>query len=355
MSGKRDLAIGMEPIVECVPNFSEGQDMNIISRIAAAIEKVGDHCKNGFVKILDIDPGADVNRTVFTFAGTPSAVCEAAFQAVKKAGQLIDMRCQHGEHPRIGAADVVPIVPVRGISLEECARMARNLAKRLALEAGIPCYCYGASAIREKFSNLARCRRGEYEGLAVRLADPDEAPDYGARPMDDDIARTGCSVVGARNFLIAVNFNLDTKSIEIANEIARDIRESGRAKRDPKTGAVLRDHEGNSIREPGQLKAVKAIGWYIEQYGFAQVSTNLTDLSITPFHTAFLEMRKAAERRGVRVTGTEIIGLIPEKSYEDATPYLEEMNLCQLRPFIADESIVERALRRPAFTIRDIK
>lgn len=359
MSYSADINIKSLPLVECVPNFSEGRDMGIIRQIAAEIESVGEYCmssgREGFVKILDIDPGADAGRTVFTIAGTPMEVCEAAFYAVRRAGQLIDMRHHHGVHPRIGAADVVPIVPVRGISLDECAKMARDLAQRIALVTGIPCYCYGASAIREKFRNLARCRKGEYEALAERMKDPEEAPDFGARPMDDNIARTGCSVVGARHFLIAVNFNLNTASVTVANDIAKEIRESGRPMTDPKTGEVMRDGNGKPIMVPGILKGVKAIGWYIEEYGFAQVSTNLTDLSLTPLHKAFIEVRKAAQRHGVSVTGTEIIGLIPEKAYQDALPYIGEMNLSQQRPFIPDERIIERAIERPAFKFKNIQ
>ncbi|MBP5500730.1 MAG: glutamate formimidoyltransferase, partial [Bacteroidales bacterium] len=264
-------------IIECVPNFSEGRDMNTIRAIRAKIEG----CEG--VKLLDVDPGEATNRTVVTFVGTPEAVCEAAFRAVALAGHLIDMRHHHGAHPRMGATDVLPLIPVAGITLEECAALARTLARRIAEELRIPTYCYEAAALRPGRKNLAVCRAGEYEALADKLASPDTAPDFGARPLDDDIARTGCTVVGARDFLIAVNFNLNTTSTRRANAIAFDVRENGRPQREggTLTGKPLKDADGNPLMTPGTLKATKAIGWYIDEYGIAQVSMNITDINVT--------------------------------------------------------------------------
>lgn len=301
-------------IVECVPNFSEGRDKKVIKQITDEIEAVEG------VRLLDVDPGEATNRTVVTFVGSPEAVAKAAFRAVKKAGEVIDMRQHHGAHPRIGATDVLPIVPVSGITLEECAEIARKLARRIADELAIPCYCYEAAAMRPGRQNLAVCRKGEYEAIAERITDPAEAPDFGARPMDERIARTGCTVVGARDFLIAVNFNLNTTSTRRANAVAFDVREKGRPEREgnPITGKIKLDAEGRKIMRPGTLKATKAIGWYIEEYGIAQVSMNITNIGITPLHKAFDEVCRCAALRGLRVTGTEIVGLVPERTLLDA-------------------------------------
>ena len=323
-----------QAIIESVPNFSEGRDASIIRQITDAIESVPN------VKLLHVDMGAAANRTVITFAGEATAMTEAAFLATRKAGELIDMRRQHGEHPRIGATDVLPLVPLTGITLEETAQLARQLARRIADEARIPCYCYEASAFRPERKNLAVCRAGEYEALAEKLSVPETAPDYGTRPFDEGIARTGCTVVGARDFLLAVNFNLNTESAEAANAIARRIREKG--------------HAGH----PGTLKATKALGWYIKEYGCAQVSMNLCNLNVTPLHVAFEEVCRQAETDGLHVTGTEIIGLVPKQTILSAGAHfsqgnaqlpereliaaaIQNMHLDEPRPFRAEEKIIE--------------
>lgn len=344
-------------IVECVPNFSEGRDKNVIRQITDVIEE----CEG--VKLLDVDPGEATNRTVVTFVGEPEAVVEAAFRAVRKAGELIDMRKHHGAHPRIGATDVLPIIPVSGITLEECAELARRLAKRIAEEINIPCYCYEAAAFKPERRNLAVCRKGEYEGIQERITDSDEAPDFGARPFDEDVARTGCTVVGARDFLIAVNFNLNSTSTRRANAIAFDVREKGRPSREgnPIIGKVRKDADGNPIMIPGTLKATKAIGWYIEEYGIAQVSMNITDINVTPLHVAFEEVCRCAQNRGLRVTGTEIVGLTPKRTLIEAGKYflqkqhrsagipeediigmaIKSLGLDDLKPFRAEEKVIE--------------
>jgi len=344
-------------IVECVPNFSEGRDKNVIQQITDVIEG----CEG--VRLLDVDAGEATNRTVVTFVGEPEAVVEAAFRAVRKAAEVIDMRKHHGAHPRIGATDVLPIIPVSGITLEECAELARKLAERIANEAGIPCYCYEAAAFKPERRNLAICRKGEYEGIQERITDKDEAPDFGARPYDEDVARTGCTVVGARDFLIAVNFNLNTTSTRRANAIAFDVREKGRPKREgnPITGKILKDDNGEPIMLPGTLKATKAIGWYIEEYGIAQVSMNITDINVTPLHMAFEEVCRCAQNRGIRVTGTEIVGLTPKRTLIEAGKYFLEkqhrsvgipeediiniavksLGLDDLKPFKPEEKVIE--------------
>lgn len=344
-------------IVECVPNFSEGRDKNVIRQITDVIEE----CEG--VKLLDVDPGEATNRTVVTFVGEPEAVVEAAFRAVRKAGELIDMRKHHGAHPRIGATDVLPIIPVSGITLEECAELARRLAKRIAEEINIPCYCYEAAAFKPERRNLAVCRKGEYEGIQERITDSDEAPDFGARPFDEDVARTGCTVVGARDFLIAVNFNLNSTSTRRANAIAFDVREKGRPSREgnPIIGKVRKDADGNPIMIPGTLKATKAIGWYIEEYGIAQVSMNITDINVTPLHVAFEEVCRCAQNRGLRVTGTEIVGLTPKRTLIEAGKYflqkqhrsagipeediigiaIKSLGLDDLKPFRPEEKVIE--------------
>lgn len=351
----------MKQIIECVPNFSEGRDKSVIDAIVADIEKGGD------VRVLDVDPGEATNRTVVTFVGEPNAVVEAALRGMKKAAELIDMRNHHGAHPRMGATDVCPLIPVSGITLEECAALARKLAERAATELHIPCYCYEAAAFTPERKNLAVCRQGEYEGLADRMGKEDKGPDYGNRPFDEDVARTGCTAVGARDFLIAVNFNLNTTSTRRANAIAFDVREKGRPKREggKPNGKPMKDADGNTIMLPGTLKATKAIGWFIDEYGIAQVSMNITDISTTPLHKAFDEVCRAAAARGVRVTGTEIVGLVPKRTLIDAGKHylrmqqrsvgisedeiikiaVKSMGLDELKPFVRDEKIIEDMLQ----------
>lgn len=351
----------MKQIIECVPNFSEGRDKSVIDAIVADIEKGGD------VRVLDVDPGEATNRTVVTFVGEPDAVVEAALRGMKKAAELIDMRNHHGAHPRMGATDVCPLIPVSGITLEECAALARKLAERAATELHIPCYCYEAAAFTPERKNLAVCRQGEYEGLADRMGKEDKGPDYGNRPFDEDVARTGCTAVGARDFLIAVNFNLNTTSTRRANAIAFDVREKGRPQREggKPNGKPMKDTEGNTIMLPGTLKATKAIGWFIDEYGIAQVSMNITDISTTPLHKAFDEVCRAAAARGVRVTGTEIVGLVPKRTLIDAGKHylrmqqrsvgisedeiikiaVKSMGLDELKPFVRDEKIIEDMLQ----------
>ena len=326
-------------IIECVPNFSEGRNMDVIKKITNEIEKYKG------VKLLDVDPGEATNRTVVTFVGSPEEVCKAAFDAVKCAGEVIDMRQHHGAHPRMGATDVLPLIPVSGITLEECAELARALAKRLADEAHIPCYCYEAAAFKPERKNLAVCRAGEYEGLPEKLAVPEKAPDFGARPFDEGVARTGCTAVGARDFLIAVNYNLNTTSTHRANAIAFDVREKGRPMREGGllTGKPLKDAEGKTIMQPGTLKATKAIGWFIDEYGIAQVSMNMTNINVTPLHVAFDEVCRAAAARGVRVTGTEIVGLVPKKTLIDAGKYFLEKQ--QRSTGIPEEDILKIAIK----------
>ena len=347
-------------IVECVPNFSEGRDKTVIDAITAAI------VQSGGVKLLDVDPGEATNRTVVTFVGSPEAVVEAAFAGVRRAAELIDMRHHKGAHPRMGATDVLPLIPISGITLEECAELARTLARRIADELRIPTYCYEASALRPERRNLAVCRAGEYEALPEKLAYTDTAPDFGARPFDEGVARTGATTVGARDFLIAVNFNLNTTSTRRANAIAFDVREKGRPVREgnPITGKIVKDAEGNPVMRPGTLKATKAIGWYIEEYGIAQVSMNITDISVTPLHVAFDEVCRKADARGVRVTGTEIVGLVPKRALLEAGRYflrkqhrstgiaeeeiirlaVKSMGLDDLKPFDPKEKVIEYLL-----------
>ena len=351
-------------IVECVPNFSEGRDLNVIRQITDAVESVKG------VKLLDVDPGEATNRTVVTFVGEPDDVVEAAFRAVGKAAQLIDMRQHHGAHPRIGATDVLPIVPVSGITLEECAEISRQLAKRIADELNIPCYCYEAAAFKPERKNLAVCRKGEYEGIAERIDDDAEAPDFGRRPFDEQVARTGCTVVGARDFLIAVNFNLNTTSTRRANAIAFDVREKGRPMREgnPITGKKLCYADGTPIMKPGTLKCTKAIGWYIDEYGIAQVSMNITNINVTPLHKAFDEVCRCAQNRGIRVTGTEIVGLVPERTLLEAGRYflakqqrsagipkkdilniaIKSLGLSDLKEFKPEEKIIEYVMAADA-------
>lgn len=304
-------------IVECVPNISEGRNKEVIKQVTDEIERVKG------VKLLDVDPGEATNRTVITFVGTPDVVMEAAFRCVQKAAQLIDMRQHHGAHPRMGATDVCPLIPVSGITLEECAELARKLAERIAAELKVPCYCYEAAARTPERKNLAICRKGEYEGLQERMTVEKEAPDFGARPWDEGVARSGCTAVGARDFLIATNFNLNTTSTRRANAIAFDVREKGRPQREggSPVGKPMKDANGKTIMIPGTLKGTKAIGWYIDEYEIAQVSMNITDINVTPLHVAFDEVSRCAQNRGVRVTGTEIVGLIPKRTLIDAGKY----------------------------------
>lgn len=304
-------------IVECVPNISEGRNKEIIKQVTDEIEAIKG------VKLLDVDPGEATNRTVITFVGSPEVVVEAAFRCVKKAAQLIDMRQHHGAHPRMGATDVCPLIPVAGITLEECAALARTLAERIATELSVPCYCYEAAARTPERKNLAICRKGEYEGLQERMTVEKEAPDFGARPWDEGVARTGCMAVGARDFLVATNFNLNTTSTRRANAIAFDVREKGRPQREggSPVGKIMKDENGKNIMIPGTLKGTKAIGWYIDEYGIAQVSMNITDINVTPLHIAFDEVCRCAQNRGIRVTGTEIVGLVPKRTLIDAGKY----------------------------------
>lgn len=344
-------------LIECVPNFSEGRDMGIIRQITDEIEAVEG------VRLLDVDPGRDTNRTVVTFVGEPEAVCEAAFRAVKKAARVIDMSRHTGAHPRMGATDVCPLVPVAGITMEETVTYARSLARRIGEELSLPVFCYESAAFEEKRRNLAAVRAGEYEGLKRKLEDPSWKPDFGPARFD---AGAGAVIVGARDFLVAFNVNLNTTSVRRANAIAFDVRERGREKREgnPITGKVVKDADGNPVMIPGSLKAVKAIGWYIPEYGFAQISMNLTNIGVTPVHEAFDEVCRKAEARGVRVTGSELVGLIPLKSMLEAGRYflhkqqrsagvsdaelintaVRSMGLSELKPFNPDEKIIEYIL-----------
>ncbi|MCK9399720.1 MAG: glutamate formimidoyltransferase [Bacteroidales bacterium] len=354
----------MKQLIECVPNFSEGRDMGIIRQITDQIESVDG------VRLLDVDPGKATNRTVVTFVGEPDAVLNAAFLAVKKASEIIDMRNHKGEHPRFGATDVCPLVPIRNISMDEVAAYARKLGERIGKELGIPVYCYENAALKEERRNLANCRAGEYEGLPEKLKNPQWKPDFGPAAYNEKIALTGATAVGARDFLVAYNVNLNTTSTRRANAIAYDIREKGRLVREgnPVTGKIKKDENGNEIYFPGSLKACKAIGWYIEEYGIAQISINLTNISITPVHVAFEETSKKAQERGLRVTGSELVGLIPLKALLDAGKYfllkqqrsagvsekelvkiaVKSLGLDDLKPFNPKEKIIEYLLEDPA-------
>lgn len=352
-------------LIECVPNFSEGRDKEVIKAITDAIEN-SQSAAGARVSLLDVDPGEATNRTVVTFVGEPDAVVEAAFQGIKKAAELIDMRKHHGAHPRMGATDVCPLIPVSGISLEECAALARKLAERVADELGVPTYCYEAAAFTPERKNLAVCRRGEYEALPEKMDSENEAPDFGDRPFDEEAARTGATTIGARDFLIAVNFNLNTTSTRRANAIAFDVREKGRPKREggKPNGKPVKDENGNVIMLPGTLKSTKAIGWFIDEYGIAQVSMNITDMGVTPLHVAFDEVCRAAAARGIRVTGTEIVGLVPKRALLDAGKHylrrqqrslgipeeeiikiaVKSMGLDELKPFDPAEKVIEYML-----------
>lgn len=352
----------MKQLIECVPNFSEGRDMSIIKQITDQIETVEG------VKLLDVDPGASTNRTVVTIVGTPDEVIEAAFRAVKKASEIIDMRKHKGEHPRMGATDVCPLVPVSNISMEETVKYAHKLAKRIGDELNIPIYCYESAAFDEKRRNLAFCRQGEYEALNDKLNKPEWKPDFGPAGFTEHTAKTGATAVGARDFLVAFNVNLNSTSTRRANAIAFDVREKGRKKRegDPITGPVVKDANGKEVWIPGTLKAVKGIGWFIEEFGIAQISMNLTNISITPVHIAFDEVCKKAEERGIRVSGSELVGLIPLKAMVDAGKYflrkqkrsvgisdkelikiaVKSMGLSDLYPFKPEDKIIEYVLAK---------
>ena len=354
----------MKQIVECVPNYSEGRDKSVIDSIVAAIASVSE------VKVLDVDPGEATNRTVVTFVGEPEAVCEAAFRGAAKAQELIDMRQHHGTHPRSGATDVLPLIPVAGITLEECAVLARKLAQRMYEELGIPCYCYEAAAFKPERKNLAVCRAGEYEALPEKIADPARRPDFGPDSYNETVARAGATNVGARNFLVAVNYNLNTTSTRRAMAIAFDVREKGRKAREggSLTGKLLKDGNGEQIWIPGTLKGCKAIGWYIDEYGIAQVSMNITDIEATPLHEAYEEVSRAAAARGLRVTGAEIVGLVPKKVLLEAGKFylarqqrstgideaeilkiaVKSMSLDDLKPFDPKEKVIEYLMRDEA-------
>lgn len=344
-------------IVECVPNFSEGRNPEVIKQITDIIER------SKGIKLLDVDPGEATNRTVVTFVGSPEDVIEAAYLAVEKASQIIDMRLHHGAHPRMGATDVLPLIPVSNITLDECADLARRLAQRIADNLGVPTYCYEAAARTPERRNLAVCRKGEYEALPEKVNTTGKEPDFGARPYDEKLARTGCTAVGARNFLIATNFNLNSTSTRRANAIAFDVREKGRPLRegDALTGKIKTDEQGQPVMQPGTLKGTKAIGWYIDEYKIAQVSMNITDINATPLHVAFDEVCRCAQNRGVRITGTEIVGLIPKRTLIEAGKYFLEkqqrstgipetdiidiairsMGLSDLKPFNPREKVIE--------------
>ncbi len=352
----------MNQLIECVPNFSEGRDMSIIKQITDQIETVDG------VKLLNVDPGAATNRTVVTMVGTPDEVLEAAIRAIKKASELIDMRKHKGEHPRFGATDVCPLVPVSNITMEETVEYAHKLAKRIGEELKIPIYCYENAASNEKRRDLAYCRSGEYEALKDKLSKPEWKPDFGPAEFNDNVAKTGVTAVSARDFLVAFNINLNTTSTRRANAIAFDVRENGRKKRtgNPITGKIVKDEKGNEVCIPGSLKCVKGIGWFIEEFGVAQISMNLTNISVTPVHIAFDEVCKKATDRGVRATGSELVGLISLNAMIDAGKYflkkqkrstgisdkelikiaVKSMGLDDLYKFKPEEKIIEYVLEK---------
>jgi len=326
----------MKQLIECVPNFSEGRDLNIIKQITDQIESVEG------VRLLDVDSGKATNRTVVTFVGEPEQVIEAAFLAIKKAGEIIDMRQHNGEHARMGATDVCPLIPVANISMEETVEFAKMLAKRVGETINIPVFLYESAASKPERRNLATIRAGEYEGLSTKLQDPNWQPDFGQATFN---AQSGATVIGARDFLVAYNINLNTKSTRLANAIAFDVREAGRIKRDghPVLGAVVNDEKGEPVRIPGTLKSVKAVGWYIEEYGFAQISMNLTNINLTSVHRAFDEVVRAAQERGIRVTGSELVGLIPLRCMLEAgSHYLSTMGRSE---GVSEEELIETAIR----------
>ena len=347
----------MKQLIECVPNISEGRNKDIINQVTAEIEQVEG------VKLLDVDPGQTTNRTVITFVGEPEPVCEAAFRVVRRAAELIDMRNHHGAHPRQGATDVCPLIPVSNITMDEVVQYAHKLAERIGNELSIPIYCYENAAKQPERRNLAYCRTGEYESLASRLGTDQWRPDYGPNEWNDHVAQTGATQVGARDFLVAINYNLNTTSTRRANAIAFDVREKGRPQREggKLTGKPLKDENGNPIMIPGTLKGTKAIGWYIEDYGIAQVSMNITSIKVSPVHVCFDEVCRAAAARGIRVTGCEIVGLIPKSVLVDAGRHylakmhrslgvseeelmkiaIKSMGLDDLKPFDPHEKVIE--------------
>jgi glutamate formiminotransferase/formiminotetrahydrofolate cyclodeaminase len=348
----------VQQIIECVPNFSEGRNLFIIKQITDEIEAIEG------VRLLNVDPGKATNRTVVTFVGTPNQVIEAAFQAIKKASEIIDMSKHSGEHPRMGATDVCPLIPISGITMEETAEYARKLAKRVGDELAIPAYLYEAAAIIPGRNNLSEIRSGEYEGFFKKIHLPEWKPDFGPVQMNE---KAGATVIGARDFLIAFNVNLNTTSVRRANSIAFDVRERGRVKRegDSVTGKIVKDENGNQVYIPGSLKSVKAIGWFIEEYGIAQISMNLTNIRETPVHIAFDEVCKKANNRGIRVTGSELVGLLPLSCLLDAGRYFLEkqqrstgvseaelikiavksMGLDELGPFEPEKRVIEYLLK----------
>lgn len=366
----------MHKIIECVPNYSEGRNKEVIDQIVKAIADTKVNTERGeeSVKVLDVDPGEATNRTVVTFVGSPEAVLEAAFQGEKKAAELIDMRTHHGAHPRSGATDVLPLIPVADTTLEECAEWARGLAKRIYDELGIACYCYEAAAFTPERKNLAVCRAGEYEALPEKVSDPARKPDFGPGVYNETVAKSGATNVGARDFLIAVNFNLNTTSTRRATAVAFDVREKGRQAREGgnPAGKILKDENGKAIWIPGTLKGCKAIGWFIEEYGIAQVSMNITDMNATPLHVAFEEVCRAAAARGLRVTGTEIVGLIPKRVLIEAGKFylanqerslgipedeiikiaVKSMGLSDLKPFNPREKVIEFLMEDEAETAK---
>ncbi len=351
----------MQQLIECVPNFSEGLDMSVIKQITNEIESVEG------VRLLNVDPGKATNRTVVTFVGNPQAVTDAAFLAIKKAGELIDMSKHKGEHPRMGATDVCPLIPIANITMEETAAWAQKLGERVGNQLQIPVYLYEAAQKNKERSNLSVIRAGEYEGFFKKITLPEWKPDFGPAEFD---AKRGATVIGARDFLVAYNVNLNTTSTRRANSIAFDVREAGRVKRegDPINGKVVNDEHGNPVHIPGSLKSVKAIGWFIEEYGVAQISMNLTNINVTPLHIAFDEVCKKATERGIRVTGSELVGLVPLKSMTDAGKYflkqqqrstgvsekeliriaIKTMGLDELGPFKPEERIIEYLLKDAA-------
>jgi glutamate formiminotransferase/formiminotetrahydrofolate cyclodeaminase len=344
----------MKRIIECIPNISEGRDKAKIQAIAAVVETVPG------VMLLDVDPGASTNRTVITFAGEPEAVCDAAFLLMQKAAELIDMRQHTGEHPRQGATDVCPLVPIAGVSNDECVALARGLAARVGNDLGIPVYCYEYAALTPERANLAHCRKGEYEAIE-KITTAEWKPDFGPNVLNDQVRKSGITTIGAREFLVAYNVNLNTTSTRRANAIAFDIREAGRVLTDPQTGKNLIGDDGEPLRQPGTLKSVKGIGWYIAEYGIAQLSLNLTNIRETPVHIAFEEAVKKANERGIRVTGSELVGLIPKQSLLDAADYylqkqerslgisekekmkiaVKSLGLDYLAPFKVEDKVIE--------------
>ncbi|MFM7814889.1 MAG: glutamate formimidoyltransferase [Flavobacteriales bacterium] len=349
----------MNKIIECIPNISEGRDKARIQMISSVVETVPG------VMLLDVDPGASTNRTVITFAGSPEGVEEAAFQLIRKAAELIDMRQHKGEHPRQGATDVCPFVPIAGVSMEECVAIARRVGDRVGRELGIPGYFYEEAAMQEVRRNLANCRKGEYEGIE-KIASSEWKPDFGPDQVNEQVLKSGVTTIGARDFLVAYNVNLNTTSTRRANAIAFDIREAGRVQQDPQTKKPLVDATGEPIRIPGSLKCVKGIGWFIEEYGIAQLSLNLTNIRVTPVHIAFEESCKKANERGIRVTGSELVGLIPKQSLLDAADFyltkqqrslgisekekikiaVKSLGLDDLGPFKPEEKIIEHIIDR---------